>query len=446
MYDYKDKLITVDEAVDLIKDDFNIYFGWGFDHPKMFMDNMHKAATKNNVKRVQCQPAVCPYFCEFMKPDYRENFIINSLYQTPAMRKAAKNGSNFTFIPTAMTHGWKRSYRNHINLYVTETSMPDKHGYVSLSFDTMYSPRHVDMADIVIFEMNPNFPRTLGDAQIHIDRATYVTEANYPAPELPDAPYSEEDLKIAEIIADDIKDGDCIQVGIGTLPNAICHGLRHKKHLGIHSELMTSGLYNLLKCGAADNSMKNVHKGKSVCCFICGNREMYDYIDDNPSFRIYRGDYVTKNAVASEIDNFCAINCALNIDLTGQCQSETIGLEQISGTGGQNELTEAAQWSNGGRAYICMHSTSTIKDPETGEKKVVSNIVPFLEKYAMVSTLRMNTDRVVTEYGMVDLRGATIKERVKLLVSIAHPDFREELKQSALEMGYINDLDLKDFE
>ena len=446
MYDYKDKLITVDEAVKLVKNDDNICFGWGFDHPKIFMDNLHKAITENGVEHFRCVPAVCPYYSEFMKPEYREHVTINSLYQTPAMRAALKNGADLTFAPTAMTHGWKRTSRDHINVYVTETSMPDKHGYVSLSFDTMYSPRQMDYADLVIFEMNPNFPRTLGDSLVPLSKADYVIEADYPAPQLPDAPADEIDMKIAEIVANDIKDGDCIQVGIGTLPNAICHGLRNKKHLGIHSELMTTGLYELLECGAADNSMKNLHKDKTVCCFICGSQALYDYADDNPAFRIYRGDYVTKVHVASQIDNFCAINCALNIDLAGQCQSESIGLEQISGTGGQNELTEAAQWSKGGRAYICMHSTSTIKDPVTGEKKVVSNIVPFLEKHAMVSCLRMNTDNVVTEYGMVNLRGATNKERAKLLISIAHPDFREELKQSALEMGYINDLDLKDFE
>lgn len=441
MYDYSNKLITTDEAVALVKDDDVIYSGWGFDHPRDFMMNLHKAVTEHGLKHAVFTTAVTPFYCEFMKPQYRENFRIDSFYQGPALRAALKNGADLSFAPSAMTHGWKRASWKHINIYVTETSMPDEHGFVSLSFDCMYSPRLVDKADIVIFEMNPNFPRTMGDSQIHIDRATYVTEANYPAPVLPDEPTTEVDEKIGEFIAAEVNDGDCIQIGIGGLPNMICHKLRDKKHLGIHTEMMTSGLYELIKCGAVDNSRKNLHRGKSVCCFVCGSQELYDYIDDNPAFRIYRGDYTNDVRVASQIDNFVAINSTLRVDFTGQCASESIGLDQISGTGGQNELTEAAQWSNGGRAYICLHSTTTLKDPKTGEEKTVSNILPSLGDFAMISCLRCNTDNIVTEYGIARLRGATIRERTKQLIAIAHPDFREELTIQAHELGYLNDLD-----
>lgn len=441
MYDYSDKLITTDEAVALVKDHDNFYSGWGFDHPRDFLSNLHKAAIERNVKDVRFVTSVCPYFCEFMKPEYRENFRIDSLYQGVPLRKALKGGANLTYSPTAMSTCWKRSHREHVNIYVTATSMPDKHGYVSLSFDCMYAPEMIKRADIVIFEMNPNFPRTFGDSQVHLSQATYVTEANYPAPELPDGQATEIDEKIGEIVAAEVNDGDCIQVGIGTLPNMICHKLVNKKHLGIHSELMTTGLYELIKCGAVDNSRKNLYPGKSVACFICGSQEMYDYIDDNPEFRIKLGVWTNDVRVASQIDNYVAINCALQVDFAGQCASENINNEQISGIGGQNELTEAAQWSKGGRAYICLHSTSTVKDPVTGEKKVVSNIVPYLEAHSMVTTLRSNVDNIVTEYGIARFRGATNKERAKQLIAIAHPDFREELTKKAVELGYLNDLD-----
>lgn len=441
-YDYIDKLITVDQAVGMIKTGDTIYSGWGFCGPKEFLYNLHKVAERG-VKDISYVPSVLPYMPKFLKPEYREVFRIDSLYHGPPIRMAQKAGSNVTFAPTAMTHSRKRAFQRlgKINVFVTATSMPDKHGYVSMSFDCMGSPEFVEKADLVIFEMNPNFPRTFGEVQVHVSQADYVMEVNYPAPELPDEPGTEVDAKIGEFVAQHVNDGDCIQVGIGALPNMICEKLKGKKDLGIHSELMTTGLYELLKCGAANNSKKNLHKGNTVCCFVCGNREMYDYIDDNPSFQVLPGYYTNDIRVASQIDNFVAINSTLQIDFTGQCASENVGLDQISGTGGQSELTQAAQLSKGGRAFICVRSTTSVKDKETGEVKVVSNIVPALSKYAMVSCMRMDTDYVVTEYGIVNLRGATIKERTKALISIAHPDFREQLTKEALAIGYLNDLD-----
>ncbi len=440
MYDYKHKLITVEQALGMVKSGDVIYPGFGFCAPKTFGDNLHKVAERG-VKNVAFTPSVHPYFHEFMKPEYREVFEIDSYYQGPALRAAVKGGANLSFIPCAMTGPWKRANRVHPNIYVIATSMPDKHGYVSMSFDCMLSPTFVDMADLVIFELNPNFPRAFGDVQVHLSKADYVYEVNYPAPQLPYEAPREADEKIGEIVAQYVNDGDCIQAGIGALPNMICHKLKDKKDLGIHSEMMTTGLYELLKCGAANNSKKNLHRGKSVCCFVCANQEVYDYIDDNPGFLVLRGDYTNDVRVVSQIDNFVSINATLQIDFTGQCASENVGLEQISGTGGQSELIQGAQLSKGGRAFICLHSTASVKNKETGKIKIVSTIVPALSKYAMVSNLRMDTDYVVTEHGITNLRGATIKERTKGLISIAHPDFREELTREAYAMGYLNDLD-----
>ncbi|MEA4893904.1 MAG: acetyl-CoA hydrolase/transferase C-terminal domain-containing protein [Oscillospiraceae bacterium] len=443
MYDYKEKLISADQLIDMVKTDMNIFTGFGFCAPKLFMDNLHKAAARG-VRNVAFVCAVTPYYSEFMKPQYRNNFRILSFYQTLALRMALKGGANLTFTPSAMTHGWKRV--NHlegkVDMYVIATSMPDEHGYVSFSFDCMHSPVYAEQAKVLVFEMNPNFPRTMGDTQISLSEADYVLEVDYPAPQLPDEPATEVDEKIGEFIAQKVYDGDCIQVGIGALPNMICHKLIDKKDLGIHTEMMTSGLCELIKCGAANNSKKNLHRGKTVACFVCGNQELYDYIDDNPAFQCLCGDYTNDVRVVSKIDNFVSINSTLMVDFSGQASSESIGLDQISGTGGQLELCQAAQMSNGGRSFLCLHSTSSVKNKETGEIKIVSNIVPTLGAYPTVSCMRMDTHYIVTEYGIADLQGATFKERAKGLIAIAHPDFREELTKQAFAMGYLNDLDI----
>lgn len=443
MYNYADKLISVDQLIDMVKSDMNIFTGYGFCAPKVFMDNLHRAADKG-VSNVAFVCAVTPYYAEFMKAQYRENFRIESFYQTPALRMARKGGANFTFTPSAMTHAWKRVKRlkDNIDMYVIATSLPDKHGYVSFSFDCMWSPSYAERSKIVVFEMNPNFPRTLGDVQVPLSVADYVLEVNYPAPQLPNESATEADEKIGEIIAQNVYDGDCIQVGIGALPNMICHKLRDKKDLGIHTEMMTSGLYELLKCGAANNSKKNLYKGRTVACFVCGNQELYDYIDDNPAFQCLSGDFTNDIRVVSQIDNFVSINSTLMVDFSGQASSESVGLDQISGTGGQLELCQAAQLSKGGRSFLCLHSTTAIKNKETGEVRIVSNIVPTLGNYPTVSCMRMDTQYVVTEYGMVDMQGATFKERTKGLIAIAHPDFRGELTKQALTMGFLNDMDV----
>ena len=303
----------------------------------------------------------------------------------------------------------------------------DKHGYMSLSISSVYEMDLVKSGAIIMLEVNKNYPRTFGETQIHISQVTALVESDRPIPIIPPAPYTEVDEKIGRYVAELIEDGSTIQIGIGNIPNAICNALKVKKHLGIHSEMFTDSMVDLLDCGAVDNSQKGLLDGYSVCSFTMGTKRLYDYLDDNPSVLFKTCTFVNDPYVISQNNKFVSVNAILEIDLTGQCASETIGHTQYSGTGGQSETVQGSQMSPGGKSILVMHSTYSTAD-ENGNKRLHSKIVPFLAEGAVVTTSRNDTDYVVTEYGVAWLRGRNVKERAEALINIAHPDFREWLR------------------
>ncbi|HKM02414.1 MAG TPA: acetyl-CoA hydrolase/transferase C-terminal domain-containing protein, partial [Bacilli bacterium] len=326
---------------------------------------------------------------------------------------------------------------DHMNtdIYIGNATPPNEEGFVSLSLSNVYEKRMIENAKIVILEINPKLPRTFGDLQVHIDDIDYMIDVDYDIPELPDGELTEKDIKIGNYIADLINDGDCLQLGIGGIPNAVASALVHKRDLGVHTEMFTTGFMKLYKAGAISGKFKNTHPGKMVACFALGTRELYDFIDNNPLVEILDGHYVNNPAVIGLNDNQVSINSTIEIDITGQCCSESIGHMQFSGTGGQVDTATGAQISKGGRSFIALYSTAMVRNPKTGEREEVSKIVPFLKPGAVVSLSRNDIDHVVTEYGVVHLSGTTIKERVELLISIAHPKFREELMSEAVKYG-----------
>lgn len=434
---YKDKLISVEEALNLVKSNDMIVTGLGSAEAQLFMNKLHTIAHKvENVTVTNCLPMSSG---EFLKAEYRKSFNVDGWFYSPVLRKAHLNG-NVSFIPNHLhLAGIKRL--NHVkpNIYVGSASMPDKHGYISLSLSNTYERRMIEEADIVILEINPNYPRTFGDVEIHYKDADYLVEADYEVPVLPDAVPSEKDMIIGKFIAENIKDGDCIQLGIGGIPNAVAASLKNKKDLGIHTEMMTSGMVELVKLGVITGKRKTLHKGKIVCTFALGNNELYDFLDDNPSVLIMDGNYVNDPYVIAENDNMVSINTTIEIDLTGQCCSESIGPTQFSGTGGQADTAIGAQKAKNGRSFIALYSTAMVKNKATGVKEEISKIVPMLKQGAVVSLSRNDVDFVVTEYGVAALRGTNIKERVERLIAIAHPKFREELRREAHEIGLIYD-------
>ena len=315
--------------------------------------------------------------------------------------------------------------------------MPDKHGYVSLSVSNTYEQRMIEAADLVILEINPHFPYVFGDVQVPVSDVDYMIKVDYMPPVVPDMPFSEKDAQIGKYIAEMVPDGACIQLGIGGIPNAVAEFLKEKNDLGIHTELITSGMAELVKMGVVTNKRKNINRGQMIATMILGNKELYEFCDHNPGVALYDGAWVNDPTVIAQNDNQISINTSLEVDLTGQCASESIGSRQFSGTGGQADTAIGAQMSKGGRSIIALYSTASIKDKATGERHEVSKIVPQLQTGAAVSLSRNDVDLVITEYGVADLRGANIKERVESLIGIAHPKFRDELWDRALECGII---------
>ena len=430
------KRITAKEAIKLVKDNDIVVLGMAGAEPKAFIQVLHEQAENvKNVRVTNCLPIENGEF--FMNTVYKSSFSVDSWFYAANLRKVHEHG-NISFIPNHLhLAGRKRFEHARPNLFVGTASMPDKHGYVSLSLSNVYEKEAIALADIVILEINPNMPRTFGDLEVHESEVDYFVEVDYMPPTLPDAEPNEKDLAIGNFIASKIKDGSTLQLGIGGIPNAVAHALLDKKDLGIHTEMFTTGLMHLVKAGAATGKLKKTHVGKHVCCFALGTQELYDFIDNNPSVQVLNGHYVNDPAIIGLNDNQVSINTTIEVDLTGQVASESIGHKQFSGTGGQSDTAVGAQNSKGGMSFITLYSTASVKNPETGEREEISKIVPFLKPGAAVTLSRADVDYVVTEFGGVSLRGTSVSERAKLLISIAHPKFRDSLTEEAKRLGYI---------
>jgi len=436
--DYQNKIITIDEALNLVKTNDVIVFGMAGAEPQEFAKNVHKVAHRvKNVTITNCLPNIDGDY--FMNPKYAEEdiFTVDSWFFSGSLRKTHKYG-NVSYIPNHLhLAGTKRLAHKKPNIYVGSATYPDKHGYISLSLCNVYEKQIIEASDIVILEINKNFPRTFGTVEIHYTDVDYLIETDYAPPTIPDIEPNEKDYIIGRHIASFINDGDTIQLGIGGIPNAVAESLMDKKDLGIHTEMFTTGLMKLAKAGVATGKLKNMYKGKHVCAFAFGSQELYDFLDDNPSVLMLDGSYVNDPYVIAQNDNQVSINAAIEVDLTGQVCSESIGTRHWSGSGGQADTAIGAQKSKNGRSFIALYSTAMVKNPETGEREEVSKIVPTLKPGAGITLSRNDVDRVVTEYGVAELRGTNIDERVERLIAIAHPKFRESLRKEAIELGII---------
>jgi len=433
--DISTKKITASEAVKKVKSGMMIVTGLGCAEGRDFLSQLHTVADEvSGVTVTNCLPMSD---ADFMKKEYKNSFYVDGWFYSPALRKAHQNG-NISFIPNHLhLAGIKRLAHVHTDIFVGACSMPDKHGYVSLSLSNTYEKRVIEEADLVILEINPHMPYTYGDLELHLDEVDYVIESNYLPAELPDTEPNDKDILIGQNIASQIHDGDCLQLGIGGIPNAVASALKNKKDLGVHTEMLTTGLMKLAKLGVVTNKRKNLHKGKMVCTFAMGSKELYEFIDHNPGVAVLDGAYTNDPHVIGLNDNMVSINTTLEIDLTGQCCSESIGSTQFSGTGGQVDTAVGAQNAKNGRSFIALYSTAMVKNPVTGEREEISKIVPQLKQGAVVTLSRNDVNYVVTEYGMVNLKGTNVRERVKLLISIAHPKFRDELLEQAKALGIV---------
>lgn len=313
--------------------------------------------------------------------------------------------------------------------YVVSVSPMDSHGCFSLGCVSSYSEAMISKAKRIFVEVNEKQPRAVCNIQIHISQVDAIVENTHPLPLLPPARLDETSVTIGGLIAEQIPDGACLQLGIGAIPDATGNALSSKHDLGIHTEMFTDSMVGLIECGAVNNSRKQLHPGKTVTTFAFGSQRIYDYIDDNPLMMFMPVDYVNDPAVIAKIDNFISVNSAIEVDIMGQVCAESVGTRHVSGTGGQVDYVRGACQSRGGKSFIAFESTA--------KNGTVSKIVPTLSPGAAVTTSKNDVDYVVTEYGAVHLRGKSLSERAAALISVAHPDFRDQLSFEAKKRGLI---------
>lgn len=422
MKKYNEKLITVEEAIKKVKSNDEICVGLAGSEPQDFLKILHKR--RDEVENVNILTCLNMGNYKFTSDESMKGHFLNATWFYSTLTRKAHPFKTATFIPNHLhLSARKRLSRRKPNIFIGTVSKMDKHGYFSLSLSTCYEREYLEAADMVILEVNENYPRVHGDTAVHIDDVEFIYESKRPVPVLPSKEPSKKDMIIGKYIADLVPDGATIQLGIGGIPNAVAKCLRNKKDLGIHTEMITDGMVDLVNCGVITNKKKTLHKNKIIGTFALGSEKLYEFLDDNPSVELRRGAYTNDPYIIGKNYKMVSINTTIQIDLTGQCCSEAIGHKQYSGTGGQADTAIGSQNSEGGFSIIALYSTA--------KRDTISTIVPLLSSGAAVSLQRNDVDYVVTEYGAVNLRGTTIKERVELLISIAHPNFRDDLRKEA---------------
>ena len=431
---YSEKLKTPEQALELIQDGDYMFSAQAGGEPAAILSHLQhlkKTGVKNTTLNT-CLPL--QYYEAFKDPEMQGVMSHNGWFFSAALRDAHTK-KMVSAIPQSSTSVLRKvmdrvRYEKRRPVVLATVSPMDAHGYMSLSVSAIYERDLINQGALAIVEVNPNFPRTFGDTQVHISEVAAVVESDRPIPISKLAAYTDVDAAIGKLIASLVEDGSTIQLGIGNIPNAVAAELKSKKHLGIHTEMFTETMVDLIECGAVDNSCKGLLDGYSVCSFTMGSQRLYDYVNNNPSVLFKSCTFTNDPYTIGKNNKFVSINATLEVDLTGQCASETVGYQQWSGTGGQSETVQGAQMSKGGKSIIAMHATYKAKDAD-GKELLRSKIVPFLHEGATVTTSRNDVDYVVTEYGIAWLRGRNVAERAEALIQIAHPDFREELRAQA---------------
>lgn len=419
---YQEHLTTADEAVKLIKDNDKLVLQHDVGEPPALVEALVKNAA--NYKNVEISHMFSLGTGAYSHPEYKDNFHMNLWFLSTNTRKSVTEGyGDYTTLYFHEAPGLMRDGTIQVDVAMVMLTPPDENGKMSTGVSGDYTVQAIKSAKTVIAQINENVPFTYGGALIDVEEVDAFVECNQPLPVLPDAKIGEIESAIGKHCASIINDGDCLQLGIGSIPDAVCHELVHKKHLGIHSEMLGDGIVKLYEVGAVDNSMKQIDKGKFVFNFVMGSQKLYDFCHKNEDCMLMPVDYVNDPRIICQNDNVVSINGGLGVDFYGQVASDTIGYNQFSGVGGQVDFIRGAAWSKNGRAIIAMPSVAVKKD---GTK--ISKITPLLGEGQVVSTSRNDIDYIATEYGIVRLKGLTVKARARALISIAHPDFHEELK------------------
>ena len=417
------------EAAKLIRSGDHVYIQGSTSIPEVLCKAM--ADRGNELRDVVLYSgfAVAKGPAPYCKPEYKDSFLIDSFFVNNSIREWIAQGYGTMTprflgeVPALFRDGTCR-----VDVALINCSMPDKDGYVSYGVSADLATAAVECADRVIAQINPHMPFSYGDPVIHIDRLAAAVEVDEPLVEVPTAVPTEKEIRIGSFIAEKIPDGATLQIGVGGIPNAVIRALHSHKHLGLHTEAMTDGVLPLLEEGVIDNSLKKVMPGKSVASLAIGSRRLYDFMDYNPDIVFKDVAWTNDPARIAENPRVVSINSCLEIDLTGQICADSIGTKIFSGVGGQHDFVYGASKSEGGMSFLAMLSTTN---------KGANKIKPVLTSGAGVVTTRFQTQYLVTEHGIVDLRGRNLAERAKLIISIAAPEYREELERAAAErFGY----------
>jgi acyl-CoA hydrolase len=415
------KYISADEALKLVQPGNRVFIHGSAATPVCLVEALQKR--HNDLYNVELVSITTLGDVNFDRPEHRKSFFFNSLFVSAATRAVA-NSDDGDYVPIFLSQIPQLFRKNilPIDVALIQVSPPDIHGYCSLGTSVDIARAAVDTAKIVIAQVNPLMPRTHGESFVHINKIDAMV---WHRSELPEVNYAFETNAVVEKIgyhvASLVDNGATLQLGIGSIPDQVLKNLSTHKNLGLHTEMFSDGIIPLIEAGVINNSQKKLNNGRSVTAFITGTRKLYDFVNDNPSVRVMDISYVNDTSIIRQNPKVTAINSAIEIDLTGQVCSDSIGTYQYSGIGGQMDFIHGASLSEGGKPIIALPSQTN---------KGISRIVPFLKQGAGVVTTRGHVHWVVTEYGIVNLFGKNLKQRARALIELAHPDHREILENS----------------
>lgn len=425
----EEKYMTAKEAVRLIESGDHVYIQGSTSIPEVLCEALAQRGHELKNVVVYSGFAVARRPSPLCRPEFKDSFLIDSFFISNAFRNYINEGYGTMTprflgeVPELFRDGTCR-----VDVALINCSLPDSEGNVSYGVSADLATAAVECADRVIAQINPRVPFTPGDAVINLSQLSAAVEVDEPLVEVPTATPTEAEIRIGNSIAELIPDGATMQIGVGGIPNAVIRALMDHKHLGLHTEAMTDGVLPLLEKGVIDNSCKKVMPGKSVASLALGSQALYDYLDHNDDIVFKDVAWTNNPFTIAQNPKVMSINSCLEIDLTGQVCADSIGTKMFSGVGGQHDFVYGSSRSEGGLSFLAMLSTTN---------KGVNKIKPVLTPGAGVVTTRFQTNYIVTENGIVNLRGKNLAERAKLIISVAAPQFREELERAAAErFGY----------
>jgi acetyl-CoA hydrolase len=427
---YQSRVVTAEEAVRKIQPGSRVFLTGNCSTPQKVLAALVENAP--NLQNVEICQALSVGPADYVAPEMDGHLRVNTMFVSANIRKAVQEG-RADFTPVLLSE-FTLLFKNKVlpvDVALVHVSPPDEHGFCSLGIEVGLTKSPAESAKVIIAEVNQQMPRTLGDAFIHVSRLNYIVPVDYTLPEMAMGGEGPDEVteKIAGFIADLIPDGATMQMGIGAIPDAVLKYLYHKKDLGVHSELFSDGVIDLVEAGILTNARRSIHAGKITAGFIIGTNRLYRWVDDNPLIELHPTEYINDPFVIAQNDRQVAINSAIEVDVTGQVCADSIGTKMFSGVGGQLDFIYGASRSKGGVPIIALPSTATMRDGS-----VVSKIVTMLKPGAGVVTTRNHVRYVVTEYGVADLYGKTLRQRTQALINIAHPQFRDQLKKEAADL------------